>query len=709
MFKKHSALPIWALDRRTIFAMVTFAVALIVTFAAYYPGLSGPLVLDDLHQLQGIIANSGADPKALFDQYIISNSGPLGRPVAMASFIGSAIAHGPDTWWWKYDNVMFHLITGLLVFWLAALLLTATNQSDQKNSWLVAAVIAAIWLLHPLHISTVLYTVQRMTGLSGLFVVAGLICYMKGRLRQIDLRPHGWLLIGSGFCLFFPLAIFSKESALLFPVFCSLIEVLIFRFRGNSGTHTWIRNFHGVLFSGYLLAVLYIVVNFSNFVLRNYAIRDFTFAERIYTELRIVVLYLSQILLPSQRKMGFFHDDFTLSTSLFSPITTILAALLLAAILGSAVYLRKRLPLYAFGILFFFAGHLLESTIFNLELVFEHRNYLPTLGILLAVLAILQSVVRQRKYLTWIAVIGLTAMSLLTWQRADTWGSQATMYQFIKYAHPKSPRLNLAYANFNTGIEDYAEARKSLAKIPLGIGPLIHELFLDCMQNQTVETEKIRSISRSQGKAIDGHVSSSIVVLTKVVLAEKCTASKPELIALIDRLMPLPARSYIDKQTLLNTQALILVSMDRIDDALGVVQTAHEMNPDDAMSSYFSAHALAVAGRLDEATVFLTSAYELEKTTKRQYKSRAKKIYLEIGTVYVATNQLEKALAIYTEGALSMPAEPKFYIRKSRLLIQLGRYEEAEETIIDLRALDASGIAEYELVIRRLEKSLQGH
>ena len=708
MFKKHSALPIWTLDRHTIVAMVTFAVALIVTFAAYYPGLSGPLILDDLNQLKGIIENSGTDSKALFDQYIISNSGPLGRPVAMASFIGSAIGHGPDTWWWKYDNVMFHLISGLLVFWLASLVLTATNQPGQKTSWLAAATIAAIWLLHPLHVSTVLYTVQRMTELSSLFVFAGLICYMKGRLRQIDLRPNGWLHIGIGFCLFFPLAIFSKETALLFPVYCSLIEVLIFKFRGNTSTHAWVRNFHGVLFSGYLLAALYIVVNFSSFVLKNYAIRDFTFAERIFTELRIVVLYLSQILLPSQSKMGFFHDDFTLSTSLFSPVTTILSALLLAAILSSAVYLRKRLPLYAFGILFFFAGHLLESTIFSLELVFEHRNYLPSLGILLAVLAILQSVVKQRKYLTWIAAIGLATMSLLTWQRADTWGSQATMYQFMNYAHPQSPRLNLAYANFNAGIEDYAEARKSLAKIPQGIGPSIHELFLDCMEYQTVAADKIQNITRSQGKAIDGHVSSSIVVLTKVVLAEKCTAPKQELVALIDRLMPLPARSYIDKKTLLNTQALILIAMDRVDDALSVVQTAHEINPDNAMPLYFSANALAVAGRLDEATTFLTSAYELEKTTKRQYKSSAKKIYLEIGAVYLAHDQIEKALALYTEGALSMPAEPEFYIRKTRLLIQLGRYEEAERTIVDLRALDASGIAEYEPFIRRLEQSLQG-
>ena len=180
-----------SIDRHGVLSLATFAGALVVAVAAYAPGLSGPLFLDDLQQLQGMIQNSGAEPDVLFDQHIIRTSGPFGRPVAMASFVGSAISHGPDTWWWKYENVMFHLITGLLVFWLTALLLTACAQPDQRHAWLVAAAAAAFWLLHPLHVSTVLYTVQRMTELSSLFVFAGLVCYVKGRQRQVKLETNG--------------------------------------------------------------------------------------------------------------------------------------------------------------------------------------------------------------------------------------------------------------------------------------------------------------------------------------------------------------------------------------------------------------------------------------------------------------------------------------------------------------------------------------
>jgi hypothetical protein len=45
---------------------------------------------------------------------------------------------------------------------------------------------------------------------------------------------------------------------------------------------------------------------------------------------------------------------------------------------------RKRFPIVAFAVLWFLVGHSLESTVFPLEIIHEHRNYLPALGPLLA-------------------------------------------------------------------------------------------------------------------------------------------------------------------------------------------------------------------------------------------------------------------------------------------------------------------------------------
>ena len=303
---------------------------------------------------------------------------------------------------------MLHLISGLLVGWLTALLVQATQKRADSNPWMIGAIAAGFWLLHPLHVSTVLYTVQRMTELSTLFVLAGLVCYVKGRLAQQEKAGRGWRSIGLGFGLFFPLAVFSKESALLFPVFCLLIESCILRFQGNERLQGQIKIFHGALLAIYAIVAAYVLANFSKLVLIGYVRRDFTLLERVMTQFRVMVSYLDEILLPIQSKMGFFHDDILVSTGLLNPVSTLLSLLLLIAIIASAYWLRKKVPLYAFGILFFFASHLLESTIFPLELMFEHRNYLGSVGIVIAALSLIPLLIGNRNVLIIAVVIGLS-------------------------------------------------------------------------------------------------------------------------------------------------------------------------------------------------------------------------------------------------------------------------------------------------------------
>ena len=206
------------------------AVVLVITYMAYLPGLSGPFLFDDRPQLEPIISQVDEEPESLWANHLVSGTGPLGRPVAMASFIGSALGHGPDTWWWKHQNLMLHLVSGLLVFWCVALLFGQVYESRDARPWLAGAIGAAFWMLHPLHVSTVLLTVQRMMELSTLFVLAGMIAYIKGRQRLLVGDFRGWLAIAAAFAVFFPLGVLSKESALLFPAFCGLIEVFVFRF-----------------------------------------------------------------------------------------------------------------------------------------------------------------------------------------------------------------------------------------------------------------------------------------------------------------------------------------------------------------------------------------------------------------------------------------------------------------------------------------------
>src|SRR5690606_9608562 len=91
--------------------------------------------------------------------------------------------------------------------------------------------------------------------------------------------------------------------------------------------------------------------------------RDFSTWERLLTEARVLFAYMQWALLPLPRSLSLYHDDFALSHGLLSPVSTLFAALGIAALLACAVWQRRTRPLLSLGILWFFAGHALTATV----------------------------------------------------------------------------------------------------------------------------------------------------------------------------------------------------------------------------------------------------------------------------------------------------------------------------------------------------------
>ena len=97
-----------------------------------------------------------------------------------------------------------------------------------------------------------------------------------------------------------------------------------------------------------------------------------------------MVFYLKSILLPRGAELSLYHDDFALSTSLLTPWSTLPSVVFMASLAAAGIAMRKRAPVFAFGVLFFLVGHSIESSVIALELVHEHRNYIPSVGLLFA-------------------------------------------------------------------------------------------------------------------------------------------------------------------------------------------------------------------------------------------------------------------------------------------------------------------------------------
>ena len=433
--------------------MILLALALVVTLCLYFPGLSGGFIFDDepqikSNQLLAIDAFEYTQLKQAF--FSSSDQFPTNRPLSMLSFGVNHVLTGFNPAYFKLTNLAIHLWVGLAIFFLTRLLLSTfaviqgLDIQQERIAW-VGLVVSVAWMLHPINLTPVLYVVQRMTSLSALFSIHALICYVIGRSRMWEGKP-GMALIWSGFLLFGSLAFMAKENAALLPLLILSIEFCLFRFAVHSAADRRLLTFF-ILLTVALPAIAFVLYNaiYPEWVVGGYAARNFSLIERLLTEARVLWFYLGLILAPDPMTLGFFHDDIALSKGLFDPVSTLPALLGIGGLLVIAGSVRSRAPILSFGILFFLIGHSMESTIFSLELVFEHRNYLPVFGPLFALFYYLlhPSVFGLLRTLSAaVAVSFITLFMVITADRASYWGDMAELYLTEAEHHPASPRAN---------------------------------------------------------------------------------------------------------------------------------------------------------------------------------------------------------------------------------------------------------------------------
>lgn len=498
---------------------VALAALLVVTWFVYHNGLTSKWFLDDYGNIvdNGALALSNLSLPTLWHAVWSFNAGPLGRPISLATFAIQRYYNGLDPYAFKVVNLALHLVTTVLIAGFARSLLAAwrTRFAPDTKAWRVewiALAVAACWALHPMNLTPILYAVQRETILGNLFMVAGLWAYVAIRQRL----STNWLtviLLTATTFVFTALAALSKEIGVLLPLLVLLVEFFILGFRDNDGAQA------KKLWLFYLLVlVIPAIIGFWWALpkLTNphaYTSRAFTMGERVLTEGRIVIWYLGMVVAPRLSAMGLYHDDFSVSTGLLSPPTTLLSFLLIAALFAVAWSLRKKRPLAALGIIWFFAAQVLESTIWPLELAFEHRIYLADWGIILAVFALVILPLRRLQWrriglvLSVLAVIGLTA---ITYQRAWHWRSNLALAKVLAHNHPQSPRSTYLLARLYTnralgGQEIYAEpafkaARKATRVPHAGLDPWVAMILLAAQTGRHVEPSWFDGMVKTVGE-----------------------------------------------------------------------------------------------------------------------------------------------------------------------------------------------------------------
>lgn len=538
-------------NQKWLFLSLIAGLVLCATIALYWPGLHGPFLLDDLQTISPSQLEFTSWSQ-LIEISLQNDTGPLGRPISVFTFTLNNLFFGTAPFSYKVTNLIIHLLTGIALGVFIYLLVLLQPRVKQQ-ALPIAFLTALIWLIHPLQVSTVLYPVQRMTQLCHLFTLLGLNTYLYGRMKGFTQQPHATFFMGLSLGLFYPLAVFSKETGIIFPWYLICIEYFLLRFHCPDKTEQKrLTKFHYILSLSLLFgALLYYWMHLNKFLII-FAEKNITLFDRLLTQTKVLVFYIKLILMPQVSKMGLYHDDFVLSTHFDKDVIT--SSMILFCCLLLIYLLRRRARVVAFGLAWFFISHTVESTALPLELVFEHRNYLASVGLLL--IPVYHFVVSFNKCTKTIKIMSssltlalIILLMTLTYNRSLAWSTPIEFLSNELYNHPQSARAHIEVANVFLLKEQYDLALNELEQAqqiqPFNAGISLHEMLIFCRDKSIPPAFYETVLQKVRQGAINPYVILTLDYMVKNLFQQSCPGiDKNKLIDIINTALQNPFLEY---------------------------------------------------------------------------------------------------------------------------------------------------------------------
>lgn len=590
---------------------VSFLLIAILLGAIYSNTLNASWHLDDepnilnnnrvhLNQIsyRGVIDSLRAHPLS---------TGKLYRPVAMLTFALNWRLCKNSVVGYHVVNFAIHLSCCLLLFLTIARLFECPNivGYDRRDSHFIALLSAVLWAAHPIQTQAVTYIVQRMASLSTLFFLLALYLYVGARIEGC-LKKVWWKYVFSFIC--FLLAFGSKENTLIFPLSLILAEAVFFQDLSIKKN----KNFFSVIglsvvFTVALVGILLFIGNFSS-LLGGYKARSFTLSQRLMTEPRILIYYLSQLFYPVESRLSIEHD-IVISTSFFDPWVTPASLMLIGILILWAFFNIRTFPFISFAILFFFLNHSVESTFIPLELIFEHRNYLPSLFLFVPIAIGFNKLIchyHRRKHHPMELFIYLSISLLIvfmgigTYKRNMVWASDWALWYDASRKSPNSARpaylLARHYAKRGANVQAmalYEKALRSQSATPdytraLVLNGMAAIYFAQKNYDESIATFKKAIALKPEFSQIQTNMVTSLIKMGRLSEADRCLENLSE------------------KQSSLYhyLKGLVLSRKRALSSALSHFQHALVLEPDSKIVKIKISETLAAIGYYRQAEIF---------------------------------------------------------------------------------------------------------
>jgi uncharacterized protein HemY len=381
--------------------------------------------------------------KAGLDADLAANM--LLRPLAYATLHGNHALDGFEPRWFRVVNIVIHALNGLLIFGVLRRL---------RAAMFIAVVSALLFTVHPLAVESVTYIVQRFTSLGTLWVLLCLWFYL-GSLSA-EGRSRHWL---RGAAVVAALAgMLTKEDAVMVPLLAVGLDWLVL------GTRLRTALWRALPLLGTLPVVPVMVMAVSAaqnggewslgqaLQIVNLGEKPWGHGQYVITQWTVLVEYLRLIVWPSGQNIC---HDWPVKISLFDG-AVLRAVTVLVSLLCAAWWLRSRRWMGGQGrlvfafVLWFFGTISVSSGLVPLpEMMAEHRTYLPSIGILVALACMLERLSGKIRPVAAGLVVAVMAMATLA--RNEVWRTGVSLWSD---AVAKSPAHQVAWNNFGSALFD---------------------------------------------------------------------------------------------------------------------------------------------------------------------------------------------------------------------------------------------------------------
>jgi tetratricopeptide (TPR) repeat protein len=577
----------------------------ILTFWLYANTFESPFIFDDTKQIR-------ENPHIRLTQLSLKDLTAAGfkssraRPIAFISFALNYYFHQYDPLGYHLVNISIHILAGFILFLFLKTTLTLPSINFRCQYPEVIAFLAAlIWLVHPVQTQSVTYIVQRMNSLASTLFIFSFWLYLKGRLVAAGHRRWLWL---AGSVLTWLVSLGCKQITVTLPFLVYLYEWYFFQ---NLSKDWFKRSLKYILLIFLLFAVVALIYLGLNPIekitsLRDFANNEFTFNERVLTQFRVVIYYISLLLYPNPSRLNLDYD-FPLSHSLINPVTTLLSLIVILGLLGLAVLLAKKERLISLCIIWFFGNLVIESSIIPLAIIFEHRLYLPSM------LSFLIPIVIAYRYvkLGWLRIslfcVVLALFSFWTYDRNRVWESEYTLWSDSVKKSPNKARPHRGLGEALAELDKIDEAIHHY-RVALQIRPD----FAEAHNNLGIVLEK-----KGQSEVAIEHYAQAL------------------------KLKPDYVKAHVNL-------GVAFAREGKVDEAITSYRNALSLNPNFAEAHTNLGAALAELGNVKEAILHYTTALRLNPDVEQTHNNLGV-AFMQNGKIDSAIDHFQKALQINPE------------------------------------------------------------